>query len=484
MHLCCMFQSKLIALFKTLSSAERRRLKKWVNSPIHNFNPRLSAFYDFLDTRENYTERTLKREKAYAFIFESETYDDLKMRRTMSEFLGVLEDFLAHETWQNNPAEQWLTLAKTYRQRQLPADATAYLTKAEQALNDQSFRDAQYFLNHYRLQEERLKQNSARDSALNLQEMADELTLFFVAELLRNACSAASHAAIYRTEYRLPYLEVVLKDCADGRYDAAPLIRLYFHSYQCLSTPTADADFFAYKNLLPEAAKWLSRPELRDVLLFGVNYCIRRLNTDEPAFLREVFDLYKLGLAEGTFLENGFLSRFSYKNMVAAALKLGEIDWVEQFLETYTPLLAPEFRQHYERFCRAKLCYQKGDYGQVQSLLRELFFDDVFLELDARVSLMKIYFETGEWRLLEGFLVSFERFVSRKKMLAYHVPTYRNIIQFTSKLMLWKSGKRAFSEQELEYLNQQIMESKPLTEREWLLEHLNRRFEQKIPKLI
>jgi len=465
-----MYQSKLILLFSTLSTAERRRFKKWINSPIHNFNTRLSEFYEFLDTRQNFSERALKREKAFESIFKTAAYDDLKIRRLMSEFLGVLEDFLAHETWQNNPSDQWFLLAKIYRQRQLSSEATAYLTKAEQALNNQPLRDAQYFFNHYRLQEERLAQNPARDSALNLQEMADELTLFFVAELLRNACSAASHAAIYRTEYHLPYLEIVLLDCAAGRYDNAPLIRLYFHSYQCLSTKTADDHFFAYKKLLPEAAQWLSKAELRDVLLFGVNYGIRRLNTDEPAFLRDVFDLYCLGLAEETFLENGFLSRFSYKNMVAAALKLGEVAWVEQFLETYSPLLSHEFRQHYERFCRAKLSYQKRDYGQVQSLLHDLAFDDVFLELDARVLLLKIYFETLEWRLLEGFLTAFERFVGRKKMLAYHAPNYRNIIQFTFKLMLWKSNKRSFSREELENLRQQINAAKPLTEREWLLE--------------
>jgi hypothetical protein len=133
-------------------------------------------------------------------------------------------------------------------------------------------------------------------------------------------------------------------------------------------------------------------------------------------------------------------------------------------------LLSTEFRAPYERFCRAKLSYQKRDFSQVQSLLYDLSFDDVFLELDARVLLLKIYFETMEWRLLEGFLTAFERFVSRKKMLAYHAPNYRNIIQFTSKLMWWKSGKKTFSAEEMLSLRQQIQRAKPLTERDWLLE--------------
>lgn len=467
-----MYQSKLVSLYQTLSPAERRRFKKWVNSPAHNFNPRISKFYTFLETRPDFSERSLQRKRAFVAVFGKQPYDDLQMRRTMSEFLGVLEAYLTHEAWLESPSEQWLALAKTYRQRQLPGEATSYLNKAEQVLNTQPLRDARYSLDRYRLQEERLAQNPARDSALNLQEMTDELTRFFVAELLRNACSAASHSAIYRADYQLPYLDAILADCAAGRYDGVPLIRLYFHSYQCLSQPTANEHFFAYKNLLPDAARWLSKPELRDVLLFGINYSIRRSNMDAPDFLRELFDLYNLGLEQETFLENGLLSRFSYKNIVTAALKLGEIAWVEQFLEKYSPLLPPEFMEHYERFCRAKLCYQKGDYDQVQTLLHDLTFDDVLLELNARLLLLKIYFETSEWRLLEGFLTTFERFVGRKKMLAYHAPNYRNIIQLASKLMLWKSGKRVFSAEELEALRLQITTAKPLTEREWLLGHL------------
>jgi len=468
-----MYHSKLIALFNTLSTGERRRFKKWVNSPIHNFNPRISAFYDYLDTRSEFTPRTLHRERAFAAIVEDQGYDDLQMRRLMSEFLGVLEAFLTHEVWRENPSEQWLSLAKTYRKRQLSADATAYLNKAKALLQEQPLRDARYFLDHYRLQEERLAQNTARDAALNLQEMADELARFFVAELLRNACSAASHAAIYRADYQLPYLEAVLADCAGGLYHDVPLIQVYFHSYRCLSEASSDEHFFSYKKLLPDAAHWLSKAELRDVLLFGINYCIRRLNVDAPGFLREAFDLYKLGLEQETFIENGLLSRFTFKNIVAIGLKLGETAWVEQFIEQYALLLSPEFREHYERFCRAKLCYQKRDFDQVQSLLHELDSDDVFLELDARVLLLKVYFEMAEWRLLEGFLTAFERFVGRKKMLAYHAPNYRNIIQFSSKLMGWKTGKRAFTTEELESIRLQISTAKPLTERVWLLERFD-----------
>jgi hypothetical protein len=465
-----MHDSKLIALVRTLSPAERRRFRKWVRSPIHNANERISAFYMFLDGRTDWTPRTLDRSRVYRQLFGAGAYDDLALRRLMSEFLRVLEAFLAYEAWRSEPMGHALDLSRLYFDRQQGGEALARLEAAETLLHRQPIRDARYHLDTYRLQEERFRQTPARDAALNLQEMADALDRFFALELLRNACTAASHQAIYRTTYHLPYLEAVLGDCAKGRYDATPAVLLYYHSYRCLTESDGIADFQALKAMLPAAAGWLRPAELRATLLVAINYSIRRLNTDEPAFLREVFELYRLGLQQGVFVENGSLSRFTFKNIVSAALKLGEVDWTQAFIRTYAPLLPAAFRPSYEQFCLARLHYEQGDYSSAQSLLQEVAFDDVFLDLGARVLLAKIYFQTAEWRLLGGFLQTFERFVRRKKKLAYHAPNYLNIIHLTQRLLLRHSGQRAYAPSEWESLGQQIREARPLTEREWLLE--------------
>ena len=108
----------------------------------------------------------------------------------------------------------------------------------------------------------------------------------------------------------------------------------------------------------------------------------------------------------------------------------------------------------------------------MRTLLAELDIDDVFLNLDARVLLLKVYFENGEWRLLKGFLVSFERFVSRKKMLPYQAPNYLNIIHLSRKIMLFDTQPNA---EDYDNLRQQISKAQPLTERAWLLGRLEER---------
>lgn len=464
-----MYHSKLVALLRTLKPAEQRHFKKWLKSPIHNPNETLSKFYDFFESREGFTPRSLQRERAYTYLFGDQPYHDLTIRRTMSEFLTVLEEFLTYEAWQKDAVARHLALARLYHDRQLPDAAEKQLATAALQLEALPMRDAAWHLYAYRVQEERFRQAPARDGALNLQEIGDELSYFFVAELLRNACGAASHSAVYRTAYRVPYLEVILNNAAAGVYQSVPLIQLYYHCYCCLTQPELTEHFFALKQMLPNAAAWLPTSECRDVFLVGVNYCIRRMNVDGHSFLREAFDLYREGLEKGVFMEEGMISRFTFKNIATAALALGETAWAAQFIQGYAPLLPPAYRTSYEHFCLAKLFYLQQEHARVQDLLQQLESDDVFLELDARLLLLKVYMEIAEWRLLRGFLTTFERYVRRKKKLAYHAPLYLNIIHFAQRILLLRSGKRRFSTEEIEQLQQQIKETKPLSEREWLL---------------
>lgn len=463
-----MFNSKMIALLEKLDPGERRRFRKWLLSPYHNASPLLSKFYDYIDERKGFTERTLKKERAFAFLFGDLPFDDLAMRRLMSEFLHTLEDFLAHEERRESPALKALMRARLYRRRQLPQAAGRHIEDAMQHIREKPEHDPHFFLDAYYVQEERLRQANSRDAALNLQEMNDHLSAFFAAEMLRNACTAASHRAIYRVDYQIPYLDAILDNCVAGTYDHMPVIRLYYLCYQCLTRTDAADAFQALKHMLPRADGWLPPEELRNLTMVAINYCIRRVNTDAPSFMREVFDLYRTGLSQRIFMENGEMSKFTYKNIVSAALTLGETAWTEDFITRNAALLPAAYREDYERFCLAKLRYAQNDHAASLALLHNLSFDDVLLELGARVLLLKIYFENREWRLLHNFLTTFERFVGRKKMLAYHAPNYLNIIQLTRRMMQLRNGQKPATPGEKSALLARIQSTRPLTEREWM----------------
>ena len=119
-------------------------------------------------------------------------------------------------------------------------------------------------------------------------------------------------------------------------------------------------------------------------------------------------------------------------------------------------------------FCLSKLRFEQGGLGQAMERLRQVEYEDLFLNIDAKVMLMKIYYELQEYDALDSFLRSFERFIRRHKELTYHRENYLNVIYFTRKLLEvnpFDKGARAALRHEVEGVA-------ALTERRWLLERV------------
>ncbi len=250
-----------------------------------------------------------------------------------------------------------------------------------------------------------------------------------------------------------------------AHYQEEQVLMLYYHGYYTLLEK--EASFLALQAYWQVLDDRLAEQEKRELLLLGINYCIKQLNMGRQDYIRKGFEWYRLGLKRGLLQEEGRLSLFAYSNMVALGLNLKEFDWVEQFLETHSQHLPPTHQANYQQYNRAKLAFAKGDFSTTMQLLATAEYDDVLLNIGAKVLLLKIYYQEGSWEALEALLDSFRVFLSRKKMLSYHKKNYQNLIALTKRLAYLPNNKTA-----VEQLRQKIEQTEPLTERAWLLEQL------------
>ncbi len=67
--------------------------------------------------------------------------------------------------------------------------------------------------------------------------------------------------------------------------------------------------------------------------------------------------------------------------------------------------------------------------------MQQVKSDDVFLNLNARNLLLKIYLELEEYEALKAHLNSFEVFIRRKKTPNPHRTNYLNIIKLSRKII-------------------------------------------------
>ncbi len=464
-----MFGSKLYRLFNTLATNQRLMLRRFVQSPYHNKREDVRRLYEYLLDHYRQVE-ALEKPRIFAFIYpENDTYDDALLRQLYTQLRRTIEAFLIHEAIKNDPGTAQLLLAETYRRKKMDQNFQQITKRNARALEQSPQRDASYHERTYKLLREEYTFAAAKGRVvpLNLQKLNDALDLQFAAEKLKRACMTLAHRNVFSVDYTLELVPAILELCERKQWLHFPAIAVYYHAYRAF-TESESMHFVALKQTIVNSTEQFSSEELQDIFLFAINYCIRRMNDGEEQYVAESFELYQLGLQLDIFVLEGFISRFTYKNIVSAGLRLEQYNWVEQFIFNYRDTLLPKYRDSNFNYNLAKLHFSRGHYEQAMASLRHVTYDDLFLQLDTRNMLAKIYYELKEFDALESLLDSLRTYLTRKRVIGYHRNNYRNFIRLMSKLIRYNP----YSEHERAKLRIEMTEANPLTEREWLLRQL------------
>ncbi len=464
-----MQKSRLITVFFTLSPKELRELSKWVRSPFFNQQESVSRLFDYLRECHQMLKMIPTKKQAFGVIFPKQDYEDVRLRLLMSDLLKLIEKYLVHADYFNDTIKARIRLAAIYRRRKLPNQFERTSRSIQRQQEQWPFRDANYYYDSYREQLEQFHFASTTKPAgeLQFQRMSNTLDLAFLAFKLRQSCLQLSQETVYKSREDSGF-PIELLHYIEQHYLQEPVILIYYHCYLSLSRPEAEGDFHQFRDLLHQHQTIFTDTELRDLYLFAINFCIRRINNGEHQYYKEVLQLYKEGLARAYLIENGQLSRFAYHNIATAGLRSGEYSWVEQFIHDYRHVLERRYQDSSFSFNIARLEYSRKNYKPALELLQKSNYKDLLLNLPAKIVLLKIYFELDEFSLLDSHLEAMKMFIRRKKVIGYHQTNYLNIIQFTKKLMTVNPYDKA----DRQRLRNQIESEEILTEREWLLEQL------------
>ena len=190
-----------------------------------------------------------------------------------------------------------------------------------------------------------------------------------------------------------------------------------------------------------------------------------------------MFELTRVQLEKGLLFEQNYLSEWQYKNIVTLGLRVGEQDWIKQFIEDYKAHLHPEKREHAYNFNLASLYYYNKQYDQALKLLLYLDLSDVRYAITAKSMLLYTYYELEETEALLGLSDTFRQYLKRQKNVS---KDYRSgvdsLVRYTKKLALLKS-KRAYESTDkwqasFDKLKQAILGDTSIVNKKWLVEKL------------
>jgi len=466
-----MTTSLLVRAFHQLPAKETRALVDFVRCPLFNRREDVIRLCEHLAAHIGKpAQKELTAERLFATAFPGEPFDNSRLRHLMSYTLNALRQYLALIEWQSDKAECQQTLVRALRNRGMDKLFDKALDKAEIQSKKRNVRDAQHHFHQYQLHQEKLEHKARRErsSSVDLQPLPDELTTFYVSEMLRHACSGLMHQAVAGRTYHMQLLDAILAVVEHGALLETPAVAVFYYSYRMLQSPDDDSSFQQLKRLLAQHESCFGHEEMRGLYLVAINGCIRRMNSGKRAYIREAFEVYRAALERNFLTENGFLSSSTFKNIIHAGAALGEHDWTERFMEQYRNALHPRERDNAYRYNRAFLYFQKADYAQAMPLLQQVELEHPLNNLHARRMLVRSYYELGEQDALESLLQSFGTYLNRQKNLGYHQKLNLNFVRFMQRLnRLVPSDKEA-----KDSLWKAIAAEKQVAEREWLLEKM------------
>jgi len=472
-------RNKLNQFMLMLTTIELKHISHFIHSDIHGFPAEVSIIYEELHKcclkklplPDN--EELLKFMKPHGKY----TLQDIRLFKTY--ILKCIEKVLIQKELEARDGQEDVLLFSAYNKKELSDDTERLYIGITKKMEDQALRNAQYFENSYKLEEEHYKsrQNAGRKN-FDFARMTKSLNTYFLSEKFRMAGLQESYKSILGTGYSDDLLQHLV-DFVEKTPSVLEetCVSAYYYCYKCSRYPEDeiwfDKLYFLIQN---DELNVFTKEEQRDIILFTNNFCIRRINKGEAEYLEKSFSLYQKGIETGALLEKGYLSRFTYKNIVTLGIRLQQFHWTDTFIEENQKLLEAKYRQASYSYNKATLTYALGKLEDAIGFLSKAEQDDHLIFLASKNLLLKIYYELGYFDALESLLGSLTAYIKRKHLEKIYQNNYSNIITITRKLLhlqnLTTSQRKTLAAQKAK-VEKLIVESNPLTERKWLSEKLS-----------
>ncbi len=463
---------KYIQLIAALSKKELKRFRVYLQSPFFNKKQSIVQLFDFIHQfYPTYEHKKLNKLQAYSYIFPNQKYQEQTFRNLISDLYKLLEGFLLQQQLEQKSFFQQYFLLETLFERKVDK---LYLQKFHALYKEQERnvkKNIHYYHHQYQIEQQAHSFNVARKSRVvnsNLSTILHSLDTYYLASKLRYYCALFNHRNLMSTDIQLPLLEEILSYIGTGIFDEIALIVVY---YRLLLLLKEDKNEVHYQNLKTALSKYdedLPLHDLQHIYTAVFNYCNKKLKSGQSSYLKEIFDWYKVMLDKGSLMADGYITPVThFRNIVRAALRLGELDWAATFINDYQDKIAKVHRENMVGYCRATLHFFQKDYKIALVLLFKFELKDFFYYIEHKVLLVQVYYELAEQEALQSLLNAFRIYLLRDNHLAEHLKnSYYNFVRIVNRLL---KLKLSFSSSKKDIITD-IQQLTHIVEKEWLLE--------------
>jgi hypothetical protein len=457
--------SKIINLLNSFSIKELKSFSEFVASPYHNKNVDVSRLLDFIIKYfPDLPAEGISKGEVFISLFPGEKYEDKRVRYLMSDLLKLAENFLLVRKIEDRGVDVSLKLLDEFIDRNLDKHYNQLRNKLVNEFSKNGGAGVDLLFEKMKiadLEEKHFARQRKREFDDKIQHGSDLLNRYYVLKKLKYSCGMLDRQALLKGAYELDLPDNWLEWLETNNFWDEKIIKMYATVFLALRHEEDPAHFEALNKLLHEDNSGISESDLKELFLYAINYCVRKIRKGEVRFIETALNLYLEGIKEKVLTEDGYLSPWTFGNVVKLALRLEKYEWIEAFIANNKHQLPPDFQENTMQYNLAELYCYKKDFDTALTFLHKVEFSDLSYHLGSRIMLSKIYYELDEGEALLSLMSSFVMFLKRNKKMSESI--HKTCQNFCDLLFLIIRGK-------VQNIEEKIQKTTLLTDREWLLE--------------
>ncbi len=473
-----MYSNKLIQTFQGLTRKEMTRFYEFVQSPYFNKHEEvktLVAYFNNLYPR--FLEKTCERKKLFKNVFPNRKHDQKHLALLFTYTWRLLNQFLTQEQLKKNEIQQNIFLLQSLRKNGSHRNYEKLLAEVENELVKSKIQNSDFSFLQFLVKSEAERfhtQLEKHETDWSIQQKQNHLDHFYFSEKLKDACEMMMRSKILQVEYSYQMLDDIIAEIEKNiqKYENIPSIIIYYQVFQMMTKGTSEF----YQDLIPILKKYESffpKEELESIYNHLQHFCMTKINTGDNHYLSELFQLYKMQLDAGLLIENNYLSEWHYKNIVTVALRLDELDWVKNFIETYRERLDPEVVENAYTFNLAAYYYQTEQFEKVLDLLVQVEYTDIRYRVHTKSLLLRTYYDLNEYEAFLSLTESFRQYLQRNNQISdSRRDGFSNLVKFAKRAFQIKNStsiaKPEKLQQELHKLLNDIELANTIFNQSWL----------------
>lgn len=416
-----MIRTKVVEALKTFSREEIKQFGGYLSSPLITRRASVSELLEiYRKYHPEFGDKNFTKEKVFRKLFPGKPYSDEVFRNLNSQLLKHAEDFLSYLNYSGDTHAVKKHLLSELLRRNILSLFEKNLNEALQLLQRSDSRDIDYFLKSHELLMLKDLYNSYRNDFVkpDIQSAEKDLIAYFVMKILEIQNYIQYECRLLGIDRSLflseKFTDALMKNLPE---EIRNMPQVSIHYNALMLEKTGEKEYYTkLHELVAGHGDLLERPKRYNKYIDLIDYLKRTGSMSDPGTVKEIFDLRREIIEKQLFTEN-FMTNMFFLNMVKSGSRLGEYEWVGQFIKKYHKLVSEDYRNSASHLGYAILYFEMKKFDDAMSHLALVRYEDSQYNLEVRNLTARIFYERNETDMLNDCLNSYRIYVSKNRML-------------------------------------------------------------------